>query len=1127
MHQVWIHEDVIHSAEESTTLRRRLHIVIGQLAAFGRTTVTKSCGYPNRQWRRTPMGGNRGMHLYLWWRHLPQRMLPPDAPLGSVWLRAIRQHDDHSPLDHQNPSSDYLPFTREDLRNPQRAIALEPWTESQQDFINSPATIKTIRGQPGTGKTNALWHALTSAEPAHPIYLSRSADLTQQADQYLTAVLPESASPLFLPFDDFVSLINGEPAPDTTRQQSLEHFEQSLRLAHVNRRTAGPWLSRIEMLYDELHGHMLGSAIPGTPETRYTDPRQDRPRMARLTKLRYLERRAPVVGPESAAAATAIMTAVSEHPDARMSFHQAFPHLVAANKAVRRLRTGSTPDTLQPTDYIAVDEAQDLTLLQVYAILAAAAAIGRTGPATPTIVIAGDDSQTIQPSGFQWSDLTALVRLTGATPQDHVLLDPVRAPARVAQTLNRLNSLYTLIGRDIRPSTHQAPPPGDATTGATIVAAVPEDAIASFTTRLAELPDTFIISVADPPPSWLPAVAKQNLLTPEQVKGLEQANVAIIGAAAVLDTILQPDHGRRYPQLDAISIRSHIDRLRVAASRTSQNLVFIERPEDAQRLAQQLEETPTHSPEETIQAIEQDHLDVRQLVHAKLNQAQQLADRAPARSWQLAAQATREIEVSFDPAGLRDLTDRCHELRLRLATTFVLKQPEDQHPPDLIGRIEDAARTDAAHAALAHALKTLRQWIRQPDNPAPTLNALAALDDPFLRSVLSARPELSQQLTAAVSEMAEDPDRAVITADNAPLWIPLLTDTPEAQHVLAASIQDLATTTLIANNRIRDAQELHDRHPARQPRVTASLHIAQNRHLDAYHLLRSIAEDEMADDLIQTIMDQMTNQALDLLKSQRGEQAYRLMMSMPEEFPRTAQYWCIISSILANEQHTERAITAARKATALDPDKKYPWKQLMLVTHRTDDDTRILPVADTVMQKFPQDSVMLASAATRYAHQGKTNRAIAIYHQALDILPDGDRRAGEIHGLIANCHADVFLYPSQDVSYSETRRHHANALESVVRSYTIEPRNTAALAAILRMMEHVFSGQNIDEAAASRMRETIEGLDIKRKAFFHNKEVTDFADAWSDNSGPHRDPHIRKRGDYHIFMSIKDKEHDE
>ena len=1027
------------------------------------------------------MGGNGGMHLYLWWRHLPRQLLPRDTPTQSVWLRAIRQHDNHGTLDHADPGADYLPFTQEDLRHPQRAIALEPWTDTQQAFIDSPAVVRTIRGQHGTGKTNALWQAVTSASPANPLYLSRSIELIQYARQYLTTLLPETASPEFLPFRDFVSLMVDEPVEHRTRQQSLELFEQALRLAHINRRTAGPWLSRVDMLYDELHGHMLGSAVPGAADTRYTDSSHDQPRMARLTKLRYLDRRSAAIGLDSAAAAAVITTAVSEHAEARSAFHAAFADLVEANSAIRRLRTEGAPEALQHVDYIAVDEAQDLTLTQVSAILATAAAIGERASSQPVITIAGDDSQTVQPSGFQWSDLTALVKQAGADTEDHLLVETVRAPARVAQTLNRLNSLYTRVGRDIRPSTRQSSPIDDATTGATIVAAIPPEDIASFTERLTQLADTFIISVAEPPPHWITPELQQHVLTAEQVKGLEQTNVAIIGAAHALDTILRLDQGNRYPQLDAITVRSHIDRLRVAASRTSQNLVFVETPADAQRLAQRLDETPTLSADETIQSVMQDHLDARQVVHAKMDQADQFADRAPTIAWQLAAQASREIDASLNPDDLHDLTIRLHRLYIQLATNFVVNGPEESQPDDLLQRIEEAASTPC-QAAHAQALKTLQTWLQNQTNSSQLLHTLATLDRPFRQEILSARPDLPSRLRDVITDMANDPNRAVATADSVHVWVPFLLSDHEDADTIMGSIRDVATTALIKANRVQDAQDLHDRYPPHDPSITASLLIQQNRHLEAYRLLHAIGDAERADLMIPAIMARVTNQAIRLLRSNRGQEAYRIMMDLPESFPRTAQYWCIISSILIKDKKIEPAIQAALQATEIEPDRRYPWKNLMFVTHHTEDETRILAVADAVLRNFPDDALMLTAAATRYAHLGKTQRAIEIYQQALELLPDDDASASDLHGMIANCYTDLFTFPAPLATYGETKQNQDNALLSVIRSDEVAPNNTAALAAIMRMMGHIFNTQNTDRASAHRMQSVIERLGIKRRS---------------------------------------------
>src|SRR6516162_2901594 len=66
----------------------------------------------NRGWRRSRLGGSAGSHFYAWWAPsgaAPVRNTSFQAGPEAVFLRDIRHHDDHAPLDVGSLSTDYLP----------------------------------------------------------------------------------------------------------------------------------------------------------------------------------------------------------------------------------------------------------------------------------------------------------------------------------------------------------------------------------------------------------------------------------------------------------------------------------------------------------------------------------------------------------------------------------------------------------------------------------------------------------------------------------------------------------------------------------------------------------------------------------------------------------------------------------------------------------------------------------------------------------------------------------------------------------------------------------------------------------------------------------------------------------
>ena len=85
---------------EWSHLYRRLGLILEQLAAHGRTAIVKGCARPSRGWRRSPLGGAHGSQYYLCWE-IAGSSGPADscgAEPRTIVVRAVRHHDDHTPL---------------------------------------------------------------------------------------------------------------------------------------------------------------------------------------------------------------------------------------------------------------------------------------------------------------------------------------------------------------------------------------------------------------------------------------------------------------------------------------------------------------------------------------------------------------------------------------------------------------------------------------------------------------------------------------------------------------------------------------------------------------------------------------------------------------------------------------------------------------------------------------------------------------------------------------------------------------------------------------------------------------------------------------------------------------------
>lgn len=214
----------------------------------------------NRGWRRSRLGGSSGSHFYAWWAlatAAPLKDAGFQAESEAIFLRDIRHHDNHAPLNPGDSSTDYLLLTVPDLRGTE--YAPEPWTSPQARFASGRGAIRILKGHPGSGKTTALLHAADASKADRVLYLTFSQDLAALARDYFDRFCSKTRTFTVLTYPAFLSQLLGGPTGLPEGDEARNQFRRDL---FHHQRSLGVWSNNIDALYDEMYAHLVGAAVP-------------------------------------------------------------------------------------------------------------------------------------------------------------------------------------------------------------------------------------------------------------------------------------------------------------------------------------------------------------------------------------------------------------------------------------------------------------------------------------------------------------------------------------------------------------------------------------------------------------------------------------------------------------------------------------------------------------------------------------------------------------------------------------------------------------------------------------------------------------------------------------------------
>ncbi len=793
-----------------------------------------------------------------------------------------------------------------------------------------------LKGHPGSGKTTALWHAVDLAAAESVLYVTYSRDLAALAQAYFDRYCPAYKKYRVITAPALMRELTGSPLEIGSESDRRARFIRELGANN----SLGPWQDHRGELYEELHAHFVGEALPEKTG------RFEACSVPHVSEAVYRERRGRFLGATAAASAAKAFQSLSRsHPHLEAAL---FPELHLAWTAALKLRqAGDLPSLrargLLDFDLLAIDEVQDLTPIETYALLQLAKAAGRQRGRPAALLMAGDEAQTVRPTDFEWAWLNDLLHDQLGKPVEHKLTANLRSPRRIAELVNRAWDLYSHLSKQDRPSgVGFAEVEEDSADQIVYCAATPGAELNELFQNLAGREGLAIISMEQPLPDYVPDYLRQNVLTAAEVKGLDFESIALIGAGRKLRQITASNRMRGDSGIEALGCRLGIDELRVVLSRPTERLYWIDVDPTKEVVAGSIgflngstddRQVSASVPAGVLRTLEEDQLDREERIQRCQADARQYLAIKPGMAWTRAQQATALLGRPGTPGAVEDEEARrtAFLTTAEIAFTLAMRKatlPNELGKPDLL---EEAAK-NAARAYRFGLANIIREISRQQH--ASTLDRLGAMGS-AIQTIVEYRSELEPWLLREIESRAkmwlEDLELAASNGDNARILLRLLPPFYKVLNLTDADVrlkrlQQRSLNSLMKEKAYGNALEILQELPDRQPRLEATCHeglgnfrAAAEAHLvagerkEALQCFRKVPDFERT----LTLLDELgEHPAADSLRWVQEMQ--RLASRRPPEFTKvmTPAEKKLLEAILEQSLGITRKKPAARKVSA-------------------------------------------------------------------------------------------------------------------------------------------------------------------------------------------------------------------
>lgn len=686
---IFCHQEFLEKLAEhnNDAIGKRISFLMQRLAVDAQRLHYKSTQGMNRGWRRSRLGGGQGSHFYAWWA--PKSAAPfkeseefGQAPDGSLFLRDIRHHDDHSLLNSQSFDANYLPITVEDLRRDE--YAPPPWTQTQVRFATARQSVRLLKGHPGSGKTTALLHAADACPGERVLYVTYSHNLATLAREYFDRFCSSRKTFEVITFPELIRQLLNIDVPFAPLAGTRRRFTFDV-IPFV--RGTGVWAAMPWELYDEFHAHLIGDALPLAIGRFQACP------SPRVSDTAFRERRARFLGGPATAAAIEGAERLEKADASGTLAERYFPELALAWKAVQQIQQHVDARWLS-FDCIAVDECQDLTPIEALVITELARQTNQRRRGAAPLLISGDEAQTVRPTDFEWGWLSDLLHTRLTTPTEFNLSTNLRSPQRIAQLVNRVWDLYSLLQKHERPSGRgMAEIEDDATDQILYCSTAAGPELDDLLINLANREGLALITLEERIPDYVPQAARTGVLTASEAKGLDFNSVCILDPGKTLADIKKVDfRNNSGREIDAARRRLSIDRLRVALSRPTERLYWLDvNPSESDcdqsiDFLNQMESdyiVTSCVASALLKTIEESDLDLEERVQRCQADARQLLEVKPDMAWSRAHQAVTLLGIEGTPAAVSDQAAREAAYLTLAEVAFVLGIRKVKLAPEL------------------------------------------------------------------------------------------------------------------------------------------------------------------------------------------------------------------------------------------------------------------------------------------------------------------------------------------------------------------------------------------------------------------------------------------------------------